>query len=102
MTALPPSSQPGPDPATLPIATDLDERERTKRPALFRGIMLSGAGGATPSFSESTRRAARASARLSAISFSSEPAIAIIVLAAKGAVSHEVGSSVPGQSNSSR
>lgn len=44
MTALPPSSAPGPDPATLPIATDLEERERTKRPALFRGLMVSGVG----------------------------------------------------------
>ncbi|MFM7271139.1 MAG: hypothetical protein ACKO2C_05845 [Actinomycetes bacterium] len=44
MTALPPSSRPGPDPVTLPIATDLEERERTKRPALFRGLMMSGAG----------------------------------------------------------
>jgi len=44
MTSLPPASQPGPDPASLPIATDLEERERTKRPALFRGLMLSGAG----------------------------------------------------------
>ena len=44
MTSLPPASRPGPDPAILPIATDLEERERTKRPALFRGLMLSGAG----------------------------------------------------------
>ena len=44
MTTLPPASQPGPDPAILPVASDLEERERTRRPALFRAIMLSGAG----------------------------------------------------------
>ncbi|MFM7061260.1 MAG: hypothetical protein ACKOZL_08765 [Actinomycetes bacterium] len=44
MTSLPPASAPGPDPATLPIATDLEERERTRRPGLFRGLMISGVG----------------------------------------------------------